>query len=226
MTTDVATRRPGWPEIVAAAVAYVACFFTLPWAAVALTEGAPVARGLALAALSGILGLVAFAAAYLVRIRKAAAFGLTGVTWRWVLIGVGMGIVAVLVTRLLSIAFLLVGGDLSADPQGDYRAAATGGTLALVLQLLFIAVLTPLGEEFAFRGVLTNALQRYGAVVSVLVSTVVFAVAHGINLALVPAVVVGLIASVLFLRSRSVWPGVIVHAVNNGIGTILSLLFS
>jgi uncharacterized protein len=222
--TTVTTRRPGWPEIAAAAVAYLVCYLTLPGLAVGLTDGAPVVRGLALAALSGLLGLIAFAVAYAIRIRRPAAFGLTGISGRWVLIALGMGLVALVLTRLVSFLFLVLGGDMGADPQGDYRAAAGGGPLALVLQLLFIAVLTPLGEEFAFRGVLTNALQRYGAVVSVVVSTIVFALVHGINLALVPAVVVGVIAAVLFLRTQSVWPGVIVHAVNNGVGTILSLL--
>ncbi|MFL4909817.1 CPBP family intramembrane glutamic endopeptidase [Streptomyces sp. MMS24-I2-30] len=76
----------------------------------------------------------------------------------------------------------------------------------------------------AFRGVVSTALTRYGAWVSVIGSTVVFALAHGINLALIPAIVVGAINGILLVRTKSVWPGVIVHAVNNGVSTILIAL--
>lgn len=93
-----------------------------------------------------------------------------------------------------------------------------------MLQLLFLAVLTPLGEEFAFRGVLTNALSRYGVWVSGVVSTLVFAAVHGLNMALVPAFVVGSINAFLFLRTKSVWPGVLVHALNNAFVTVLAAL--
>jgi uncharacterized protein len=102
-------------------------------------------------------------------------------------------------------AVVLISGLAVSDPQDDYRTAAGGGALALALQLLFIAVLTPIGGEFALCAVLVNAVRRYGAVVSVVVSTLVFALVHGINLALVPAIVVGAIAAILLLRIGSVW---------------------
>ncbi|WP_368028374.1 lysostaphin resistance A-like protein [Paenibacillus sp. DCT19] len=84
----------------------------------------------------------------------------------------------------------------------------------------------PIGEEFAFRGVLTNALERFGPWLSVSISTIVFAAAHGFNAAFVPAVIVGALAAILFHRTKSVWPGVIVHCVNNGTGVLLSLLLA
>lgn len=82
-----------------------------------------------------------------------------------------------------------------------------------------------IGEEFAFRGVIATALGRYGTWVSVIGSTVIFALAHGINLTLIPAIVVGAINGLLLVRTKSVWPGVIVHAVNNGVATVVSMLF-
>jgi len=45
-------------------------------------------------------------------------------------------------------------------------------------------------------------------------------------LALIPAVIVGGINGILLVRTKSVWPGVIVHAVNNGLGASISLLIS
>ncbi|GAB3401207.1 type II CAAX endopeptidase family protein [Schumannella luteola] len=217
--------RPGWPEILAAAAVYVLVFWLAPPAILAVTGDSEAVTGLALAALSGVMGLLAFAAAAVIRLRSWSALGVRRVSGRWVLIAVGAGLGAVLIGRLLAIAIVPLVGT-GGDVQGSYGAAATSGPLGLVLQLLFIAVLTPIGEEFAFRGVLTNALQRYGAVLSVIASTIVFALAHGVNLALVPAVAVGAVSGVLFVRSKSVWPGVIVHAVNNAVGTGLTLLFA
>lgn len=221
-----ATSRPGWPEVAAAAVAYVGLLLVLPPILADLTEGDAALRGHALAALSGVLGFAAFGAACVIRRRGWEAFGVRRVSWRWLLAGLGLGIGAVVLSRLVVVAVVAVTGDAAVDPQGSYQDAASAGAGALALQLLLLGLLTGAGEEFAFRGVLTNALTRYGSVVAVAVSTVVFAVAHGINLALIPAVIVGLIAGVLTVRTRSIWPGVVVHVVNNSLGTVVSLLLT
>jgi uncharacterized protein len=224
--TEHVITRPGWPEVLVAAAVYAAARFGLPPVILELTGDDQVVSGLALAALSGVLGLLAFGAAYVIRLRRPEPFGLRRPATKWWFIAIGLGVAAFVLTRIIAVVYVLLGGDTTADVQGDYRAAASGGVVALILQLLFIAVLTPIGEELAFRAVLTNALARYGAWVAVIVSTVVFALVHAWNLALIPAVVVGAISGVLFLRSRSVWPGVVVHAVNNAIITVLPLLFT
>jgi membrane protease YdiL (CAAX protease family) len=51
----------------------------------------------------------------------------------------------------------------------------------------------------------------------VLVSALVFAVAHGISIVLPAAFVLGVVNAVMLRRSGSVWPGVIAHAVNNAL---------
>jgi membrane protease YdiL (CAAX protease family) len=57
----------------------------------------------------------------------------------------------------------------------------------LILSLLFLAVLTPVGEELLFRGVVATALMRYGPVVGVAGSAVIFSAVHGLNAAAVTA---------------------------------------
>jgi membrane protease YdiL (CAAX protease family) len=59
----------------------------------------------------------------------------------------------------------------------------------------------PLGEELAFRGVVTTALLRYGALVGVVGSALIFAVMHGINVVFVAALIAGLITAELRRRS-------------------------
>ncbi|MEJ2870540.1 type II CAAX endopeptidase family protein [Actinomycetospora sp. OC33-EN08] len=219
-----APARPGWPELLAGVGGYTIAFVLSP-AVVDIVGGEDgVTRGLAAAALSGIVGLIGFVAAFLIRLRAWTAFGVKGTGLRWILVAIGLGL-AVFVAARLVFAMLLATGTLpDADPQQDYRAAAGGGALALAAQLLLIAVLTPVGEEFLFRGVFVSALQSHGAFLSIAASTLLFAVAHGLNLTLLPATLVGVVSAVLLLRTGSIWPGVIVHAVNNGLGTVLEVV--
>ena len=205
--------RPGWPEIIVGLV-------TL--AVVALGVGAllkqlglsPVVFGLSLTALAVIAPLAGFTAAVLLRIRSLSAFGVRRVSWRWLLIGVGAGVVAFVVKVVTIVAYVAVTGDNS-TPQTVYADGGSGGVLSLILATLLIGVLTPLGEELLFRGVLTNALLCYGPFIGVVGSTLIFALAHGVSVVFPAAVVMGLIGAELFRRSGSIWPGVIVHVVFN-----------
>ena len=82
------------------------------------------------------------------------------------------------------------------------------------------AGLTGLGEEVFFRGVVANVLWKYGAWAGVLVSALIFAVVHGFNLILPIAFVVGVVNAIIFRRSGSIWPCVIVHVMYNGISNV------
>ncbi|SEH01061.1 hypothetical protein SAMN05444920_118250 [Nonomuraea solani] len=213
LSTDVTSpTRPGWPEIVVGLLALVAATAALLLFGPLGLE--PVVYGLIVAAWSGIAGLAGFAAAALVRIRSVGAFGVRRTSLRWMLVGVAAGVVAFILKGVVNYAIIALTG-FDADPQGMYYDAAGGGVVPLILTILFLAVLTPIGEEFLFRGVLANALLRYGPVIGVLGSSAVFALFHGINIALPTAFVVGVVAAEMMRRSGSIWPAVAVHAVNN-----------
>lgn len=213
-TGTTSPARPGWPEIVVGLLALVAAMAVLAFLGPLGRELDAVAYGLILAAWSGIVGFVGFAAAALIRIRSWSAFGVRRTTWRWMGIGAAAGVVAFVLKGLVNYAVIALTG-FDADPQGSYYDAADGGVLPLILTFAFLSVLTPIGEEFLFRGVVTNALLRYGPVVGVLGGSVVFALFHGINLAMTTALVVGIIAAEVMRRSGSIWPAVAVHVVNN-----------
>ncbi|WP_339383228.1 CPBP family intramembrane glutamic endopeptidase [Oculatella sp. LEGE 06141] len=84
-----------------------------------------------------------------------------------------------------------------------------------MLSAVFIAVFLPFSEELLYRGIITKALLRYSPFVGVVGSTVIFALMHGINNTFLAAVVAGLATAEIFRRSRSIWPGVVVHVVFN-----------
>ncbi|MDT0330609.1 CPBP family intramembrane glutamic endopeptidase [Nocardiopsis lambiniae] len=212
---DASPVRPGWTEIVVGLLALsITVVALVPLGPAGPLDPDPVTFGLITAAWSGIAGLVGFAAAWAVRVRSLGAFGIRRTTWRWMLIGAGWGVIALVVKGAVILAITALTG-FDEDPQGMYYDAAGGGGLALVLTILFLAVLTPIGEEFLFRGVVTNALLRYGPVVGVLGGSAIFAVFHGVNIILPAAFVVGVIAAEVMRRSGSVWPAVAVHSVNN-----------
>jgi membrane protease YdiL (CAAX protease family) len=85
-----------------------------------------------------------------------------------------------------------------------------------VLGFIIVAGIAPLVEEPMFRGLLLNGLvdqgRRWGAVV---VTALLFAIVH-VNPAQIPfAFFFGLFVGWVFLRTRSVWPCILAHAVSN-----------
>jgi uncharacterized protein len=82
--------RPGWSEIVVGLVVLAIVGFGVS-SQLKRFGLDPVVYGLVFASLSGIAG---FAAAVMLRIRDLSAFGVRRVSRRWLLIGVGVGLVA------------------------------------------------------------------------------------------------------------------------------------
>jgi membrane protease YdiL (CAAX protease family) len=97
----------------------------------------------------------------------------------------------------------------------------------LVLAFAMVALATGFSEEALFRGVLLESLRPWGAAWAIVGSTLVFAAIHlagllaGATLGATLAQVVvgglpfGLAFAGLRLATRSIWPLVVIHAVNN-----------
>ncbi|GLU47578.1 CPBP family intramembrane glutamic endopeptidase [Nocardiopsis ansamitocini] len=216
------TRRPGWIELLVGMAVMALLVFGLPPVLNQLGMSGPTA-GIVSGLLSGGAGMAAFAAAALVRLRSWHAFGVRRTTVRWLLIGVAAGLLA-LVIRSLTVYVVTLFVDVGTDTQASYAAGAGAGLMSLALITLTLGVLTPIGEELLFRGVVTTVLLRYGALVGVVGSAVVFALMHGINEILPASLLVGLIAAEIYRRSGSIWPGVVMHMVYNGISLALLAL--
>ena len=159
------TTAPGWPEILAAGVVYAGSF-GLVAVLLPLIEDDGVA-GVVGFVVSGLMGLIAFAVAVLIRIRGLSAFGMRRAKASHLIVGAALGLLAVLLGSIASIAFMMITGEVQ-NVQSTYQAGAAGGVLSLVITLVAGSVITPLGEEALFRGVIANALlARYGAWVGI-----------------------------------------------------------
>ncbi len=92
--------------------------------------------------------------------------------------------------------------------------------LNLVIELLGVAVLVPLIEEFAFRGVLFSSLQRFGAGFALAGSSILFGMAHLSLSSVIFASIAGLGMGVAYAKTKNLWVSIAIHAANNGIATL------
>jgi membrane protease YdiL (CAAX protease family) len=89
------------------------------------------------------------------------------------------------------------------------------------LIVLAAVVVASIAEEMLFRGFLQGALERSMDVTkAVLLSAFIFTLLHFNPWWLIDILVAGVFLGVMSWKSRSLWPCVIVHAVNNGLGIL------
>lgn len=205
---------PGWPEISAGILVALAFLSLTPVMLLGVPHATPEFTGLTLMAWSVVVPFAGFTAAALVRRRGWHAFGIRRVSWKWLAAAVALGIGAFILKGFVNMAVIALTG-FEENAQVSYYDAAGSGLLLLIATVMTISILVPIGEEFLFRGVLMRGLLRYGAVVAVVVSSIVFALFHGVNMALPSALIVGLVAGEVTRRSDSVWPAVVIHIINN-----------
>lgn len=96
------------------------------------------------------------------------------------------------------------------------------GLIATVVLSISVAVIPPLVEEFALRGIVLGALRKYGDAFAIIVSAVLFGVMHG-NFEQMPfAFLTGLVLGFITVKSDSLWPAIFVHAWNNATALIFT----
>lgn len=94
-----------------------------------------------------------------------------------------------------------------------------------ILCILLLAVLPAIGEELIFRGMILHGLRsRYGEVMSVVLSALMFALMHGSLQQLVYPFLLGLIMGWIVLRTGSLISSIILHFVNNFLVVTFSFL--
>jgi membrane protease YdiL (CAAX protease family) len=91
-----------------------------------------------------------------------------------------------------------------------------------VLVVVCLVALVPLAEELLFRGLFLFGLERrYGRGFALLLSASFFGVVHLGAAPAVYATVAGLLLGALALGTRSVWPGIALHAAINAVPVLL-----
>ena len=92
---------------------------------------------------------------------------------------------------------------------------------AYVVNALVIAGVAPFCEELLFRGLGFSLLaQRRGSATAIVATGLAFGVYHGLVQALPSLVLIGCALAWLRARTRSVYPGMLVHATFNAVALI------
>lgn len=102
-----------------------------------------------------------------------------------------------------------------------WEAAHAG---AFAANVFLFAVIAPAVEELTFRGVGQSLLAFLGRWPSIVLVGVAFGVAHGLVEALLVLVPFGIALAWLRDRTRSVYPGMIVHGIFNALALALSVV--
>ena len=180
-------------------------------------ENALVSPALYLTGLGIYVSVVA--AIYLVVARRTgwATLGLIPTRWYYFVIVPPLFAVELIALLTVNLLVTLVVGSFE-NPQ---IAAISGGRVLsireLILLLLLVAGVVPFVEELFFRGMLYPLLRRHvGALVAILLNAAIFAIFHVIPLLLPGLFVVGLFLAYIRERSSSIWPCVLLHALQNG----------
>ena len=97
-----------------------------------------------------------------------------------------------------------------------------GKTMELGPSLLVFAILPAVCEEFAFRGFILSGLERQHRTRSaILLSALMFGFLHvlmSLYQQLFNATLLGIVLGLMAVRTRSIWPGIAFHFLNNAMG--------
>ena len=153
--------------------------------------------------------------------------------WRWMAVTFGLAFVALVATVIVG-NFVPAAGD-PADSSGGLNSWSD----TIRDFVIVIVLLTPLqaaGEEFAFRGYLTQAFgglfssfgPRVARAAAVLLPAVLFALAHGAQdpPVFVDRLAFGLVAGILVITTGGLEAGIAMHVLNNFLAYGFALAFS
>lgn len=177
--------------------------------------------------LAGLIPTVLLITWWLHRLRPGWVISVAGrMRWKFFLVCFGLSFVALVAT-------LVVGAFVPAGATGGGEVSTSLNTFdSRALQFLILVVLlTPLqaaGEEYAFRGYLTQLFGgHFPTSVAIVAPAVLFALAHGAQdpPIFVDRLAFGLVAGILVVRTGGLEASIAMHVLNNWLAFGLALAF-
>jgi len=149
------------------------------------------------------------------------------IRWRFFVACLGLSVVALIATVVVSSVLPQAGGTELTGEANSF----TSTTRDFLLVVLLLTPLQAAGEEFAFRGYLMQAFGGlFGSrVMAVLLTSLLFALAHGIGQDLpifVDRFAFGLVAGTLVILTGGLEAGIAMHVLNNFLAFGLALAFT
>ncbi|NES86861.1 MAG: CPBP family intramembrane metalloprotease [Moorea sp. SIO2B7] len=141
----------------------------------------------------------------------------------WSLWGLGGYLVALPLVLLVSLINQQIWQGQGGSNPLLFLALQAQDTVALAIFFFTASVAAPIFEEIIFRGFLLPSLTRYIPVWgSIIVSSLIFAIAHLSVSEVLPLTTLGIILAFVYTRSRNLLSSILLHSLWNS-GTLLSL---
>ncbi len=124
------------------------------------------------------------------------------------------------ISSVIASIFESIGITLTSVP--DYEVPTSGKDLFLYA---FATVVPPaIIEEFTLRAVAMQPLRKYGDKFAIIMTALVFGLMHRNAVQGIFAFIAGLVFGYIAVSADSIWPAVVVHALNNGFSVLLSVM--
>lgn len=92
---------------------------------------------------------------------------------------------------------------------------------SIFISLLTVGIIAPFTEEFVFRGVIYKALNKNISIVwTIIIQALFFGVFHGNLIQGTYATLLGLVFGYITYKTKSLWPAIIMHMMNNTIAVL------
>ncbi|MBD8868991.1 CPBP family intramembrane metalloprotease [Nocardioides sp. MJB4] len=144
--------------------------------------------------------------------------------WRYLLACLGVAVLALIATVVVSLLLPSQPTDEISTRINDFDTT----TKQFALVVLLLTPLQAAGEEYAFRGYLTQVFGGlFGTWIAVLGPAVLFALAHGAQSAPVffDRFAFGVVAGILVIRTGGLEAGIAMHVLNNWLAFSFALSF-
>ncbi|PIE93062.1 CPBP family intramembrane metalloprotease [Bacillus fungorum] len=142
-----------------------------------------------------------------------------GKTYLYLLIGF---IIIALSQYLMLHVFSFESAAEQKEQLGSFRIQ---NSIQSIIYVLSVAIITPVKEEILFRGILYRFLEKkYNFLVGIIISSFIFGILHGGLL--MTATIMGMVLAMLYKKTQSIIPSIILHIVWNllvSISMIVSL---
>jgi membrane protease YdiL (CAAX protease family) len=123
-------------------------------------------------------------------------------------------------TFALYIAFTIFYSLVITEPRQKDIAESFGPT---IVQVLLIVIAAPIAEETCFRGMLFGGLrEKMPRLAAALICGLIFGALHALTgvTAVPPLIVFGFLLALLYERTGSIVPGILLHMINNSIALL------
>ena len=144
------------------------------------------------------------------------------VTLAWVFFGVLCCVASNLVVNYISlISQKIFGFQLT---QGAMTDTPPDSVFACVLEMIALAVVPAVCEEFAMRCCSLQLLNKFGRGFSVFAVSIVFGLLHGNIVQFIFAFLVGLILGYVTVQTNNIMPTIFIHFINNGVSVVQDIV--